>query len=82
MRGFGNGYLLINFNLSIEDKSRSIHSYVATEYRYLEEGKPYDWYLNFVIEGAIENDLPEDYINKLKAIDSEIDMNVERRKKK
>lgn len=79
--GLGNGYLLINFNLSIEDESRSIHSYVATEYRYLEEGKPYDWYLNFVIEGAIENDLPEDYIDKLKAIDSEIDMNVERRKK-
>jgi len=79
--GLGNGYLLINFNLSIEDEFRAIHCYVATEYRYLEEGKPYDWYLNLVIAGAIENGFPDEYINQLKAIESEIDMDVERRRK-
>lgn len=79
--GLGKGYLLINFNHHVEDEYRTIHSYVATEYRYIEEGKPYDWYLNLVIAGAIENEFPEEYINQLKANESEIDMNVERRTK-
>ncbi len=79
--GLGKGYLMHDFDLLVEDEYRSVHSYIATEYGYLEEGKPYDWYLNLVIAGAIENGFPDQYIQNLKAVESEIDMNVERRQK-
>ena len=62
----GYGYLHMTFPLNIEDQEQLIHAYVATEPQYLAIGDPYEWYLNFVIEGAIENGFPEDYINQLK----------------
>lgn len=79
--GLGKGYLPIDFKLSVAGENRSIHSYIATEDAYLEEGKPYDWYLNFVIAGAIENGFPEGYIKNLKSIDAVMDLNDKRRKK-
>lgn len=74
----GKGYLEIGFKLTIHDESQSVHAYIATESQYLAVGKPYDWYLNFVIEGAIENGFPEDYINQLKAIASKLDPDLTR----
>lgn len=77
----GKGYQLTNFMLTIEEDYRLIHYYVATEYRYLEIGKPYDCYLNLVIAGAKENGFPNEYIEQLKSIESKIDMDVKRREK-
>lgn len=78
--GLGKGYLQMTFNLPVEGEYQSVHAYVATESRYLAKGNPYDWYLNFVIEGAIENGFPEDYVKKLKSIPSMLDLNTNRRK--
>jgi gamma-glutamylcyclotransferase len=77
--GLGKGYLQMTFNLPVKGAYQSVHAYVATEFHYLVAGDPYDWYLNYVIEGAIENGFPEDYIKKLKTIASKTDMDVERR---
>jgi gamma-glutamylcyclotransferase (GGCT)/AIG2-like uncharacterized protein YtfP len=32
--------------------------------------KPYDWYLNLLIDGAEENNLPKDYIDYLRSFES------------
>jgi gamma-glutamylcyclotransferase len=40
---------------------------------------PYDWYKDFVVQGAVEHDLPTAYITKLRAIRSQPDRNAARR---
>jgi cation transport regulator ChaC len=40
--------------------------------------KPYSWYLNHVLMGAIENKLPSNYIDKIKKVESIEDENKER----
>ena len=40
--------------------------------------KPYDWYLALVIAGAIENDLPECYLEKLKQTPHQADKTLSR----
>ena len=41
--------------------------------------KPYSWYKKQVVQGAIENDLPKDYIKTIEDVKSEIDDDRERR---
>ena len=40
--------------------------------------KPYDWYVNHVLMGAIENKLPQHYIDKIKIVESIDDKNTQR----
>ena len=40
--------------------------------------KPYHWYRNQVIQGAIENDLPKDYIKTIEDVEFTIDKDVGR----
>jgi gamma-glutamylcyclotransferase len=77
----GHGYQLICFRLNINGGIKTIHTYIVNENRFILHGKPFDWYLNFVIAGAKQNNFPHDYIAKLKKVDSEYDQNTERRKK-
>ncbi|MEO8325120.1 MAG: gamma-glutamylcyclotransferase family protein, partial [Nitrospirota bacterium] len=35
-----------------------------------EQLKPYEWYKRYVVEGAIEYGLPEDYVQSLKSVDA------------
>jgi len=53
--------------------------YFANDKSINEELKPYNWYKAFITEGAKENGLPNDYINKLESLNSEQDKNYERR---
>ena len=41
--------------------------------------KPYSWYKEQVVQGAIENGLPEDYIKKIEAFESKQDKDEKRR---
>ena len=43
--------------------------------------KPFDWYKDFVIVGAIENKLPPDYIKNLKLVESIPDPDFDRSQK-
>lgn len=46
---------------------------------WIQEGlAPYDWYLQFVINGALENNLPSEYIHSLKIVESRPDKNEPR----
>lgn len=77
----GNGYDYYTFPLSINTQVKTIHAYMATDEQHLENGLPYDWYLNFVIDGSIQNNFPKTYIQKLKAIESKRDGNHNRSEK-
>lgn len=77
--GLGQGYQLQNFQVEIDDQLTKIHYYQAFEENYLTQGKPYHWYLNFVVAGAKENLLPDHYINRLKQVESIEDPDMQRR---
>jgi hypothetical protein len=51
-------------------------TYVATR---LTDGiRPYDWYLNLVLAGALEHGLPEDYFEEIVATRSRPDPDLSR----
>jgi len=75
--GLGYGYDLDSFE--IPEIDQEVHYYIAQESKYLKDGKPYDWYLGYVIYGAIENRFPNEYINALECIASDIDTDSDRR---
>lgn len=77
----GKGYDHMTFELEVAGIAHTIYAYVATEPQYLAQGQPYDWYFDFVIEGAIENDFPADYIDKLRNFQSKVDTNQKRSQK-
>lgn len=74
----GYGYQLICFKVEIGGKLETVHTYMVNESRYKEVGKPYSWYLKFVVAGAIQNHFPQNYISGLLDLDSEKDMNLSR----
>lgn len=43
-----------------------------------EKCRPYEWYKRYVVEGAIEYGLPEDYVQLLKSIDAITDPDQDR----
>lgn len=84
--GRGYGYEKINILVETDPNDTTIKpvveaytyiaplSYLAKNYSWGEhKWIPYDWYLKYCVDGAIENDLPEDYIDWLKARESKID---------
>lgn len=77
----GYGYQLICFQVKLNGNTETVHTYIVNESRFIKKGRPYSWYLKLVIAGAIQNQFPEAYINKLLAIASDIDKNSDRREK-
>ncbi len=59
------------------DGTKTAVAYIATEKD--QSVRPYDWYKAFVIEGAVEHGLPDDYIEALRAVESEHDPDPVRR---
>ena len=41
--------------------------------------RPYDWYQELVVAGAIEHKLPDDYINALRAVEAQVDSDASRK---
>ncbi len=76
--GHGSGYELDSFDSPTD--IYKIHYYIAKESKYLKEGNPYDWYLNYVIMGAIENNFPREYIKQLLSVAVAVDLTPESRK--
>lgn len=77
VEGLGFGYDLHSFQHPSIDVS--VQFYISRDSQYQKEGNPYDWYLNYVIQGAIENGFPAAYINKLYQIAFDVDPDVSRR---
>jgi gamma-glutamylcyclotransferase (GGCT)/AIG2-like uncharacterized protein YtfP len=83
IEGLGKGYNQKTEKVNLVDGS-VINSiiYCADEKFIDRDLKPYHWYKRFVLEGAKENKLPDDYINKIDKIESIADNDTERSKKK
>jgi gamma-glutamylcyclotransferase len=58
-----------------------VEAYVANANRINNSLRPLDWYKLFVVRGAIENNLPQDYINFIEQFEADIDENQERRQR-
>lgn len=80
LSGYEKGYDLEHVDVSTNAYNNKLYAYVATN-AFIAQGKPYDWYLNLVIAGAMENQLPAVYVNQLKTISHKKDENTDRSKK-
>lgn len=80
--GLGKGYneSTLSF-LDLQNNSHEAQVYIADESSINEELHPYDWYKEYIVSGAKENDLPKEYIEKLEAINFIEDKDTERRSK-
>lgn len=69
--------------IDVQTKERDLRAwvYVACTDRIKDNLKPYDWYRRFVLEGAIENNLPDSYISHIKSVEFIQDEIQERRNK-
>jgi gamma-glutamylcyclotransferase len=78
--GLGNGYNQTTINVT--DLNNNIHEtqvYIADNNSINNELLPYDWYKQFISSGAEQNQLPDDYIEKINSTNFVIDTNEERR---
>lgn len=80
--GLGSGYneVMVDVNINDNRKVKS-QAYIADKEFIDSKLLPYHWYKEFIITGAIENNLPKDHIEKLKEISSQDDTNNERKLK-
>lgn len=80
--GLGYGYEEKEVRVNLPDNLEiGATVYVAEEKSIDEELKPYDWYYNFVVEGAKENKLPEEYIDMISKTEFVVDKDEKRKKK-
>ncbi|MDR2231345.1 MAG: gamma-glutamylcyclotransferase [Flavobacteriaceae bacterium] len=81
-KGLGQGYneSILSF-LDSENNPQEAQVYIADESAINDDLLPYDWYKEYIVSGAKENNLPKEYIEKLEAIKFIEDTNTERRNK-
>jgi gamma-glutamylcyclotransferase (GGCT)/AIG2-like uncharacterized protein YtfP len=80
IEGFGSGYEQKKVALTASTGETIVAlTYYATTID--PELRPYIWYKHHVLTGAIENGLPEEYIEKIRAIESIEDPKPERHKR-
>lgn len=77
IEGLGYGYDIKTVSLKINDKTLDAFTYYATNIDHFL--KPYKWYKQHVLTGAIENEMPEYYIQKIKDFEAVSDTDLERR---
>ncbi|MBC8444221.1 gamma-glutamylcyclotransferase [Candidatus Woesearchaeota archaeon] len=77
LEGYRYGYDKKKVNIeNLDGEIIEATTYYATNIN--ETLKPYNWYKYHVLYGAIENNLPYDYISKIETVDCEIDTNIAR----
>ena len=77
--GLNNGYHESNIEVKIFNDFCSAQIYIADDNAINDERNPYEWYKAFILSGARENNLPENYVKKLENIYSINDTNDLRR---
>jgi gamma-glutamylcyclotransferase len=75
-RAEGSGYRRGLFQVFMADETVAAHSYVATEKE--PTRRPYHWYKELVVAGAVEHDLPSRYLEWLRNVSSQPDPNPAR----
>lgn len=76
--GLGSGYEIKNVMIALEDGS-SIEAFTYYATHIDADLKPFDWYREHVLVGARENDLPEEYVQVIEAIEFVEDKDNDRR---
>ncbi len=79
IEGLGSGYDLKTVSVTIDGHQVNACTYYATTIN--SKLKPYHWYKRHVLEGAIENGMPEDYIKSIQAVESVTDKDDARRQR-
>lgn len=79
--GLGNGYSIKDVQVlnSSNNESVKAFTYFATDIDNTEINLPYDWYLEIIIAGANEHNIPEEYISKIKGVKTKQDTNENRK---
>ncbi|MCU7933912.1 MAG: gamma-glutamylcyclotransferase [Candidatus Thiodiazotropha sp. (ex Dulcina madagascariensis)] len=78
--GLGNGYEEKPIELeTLNGKTMNAVTYYATDIN--SALKPYSWYKNHVLSGAVENGLPKNYIKMIMGVESLTDPSSERHEK-
>lgn len=77
--GLGFGYDMKTVSVKLDDEFLEAFTYYATSID--TSLKPYHWYKQHVLEGAIENRMPEEYIGSIEAVEAITDKNAERRRR-
>ena len=77
IEGLGHGYEHKDVTVEIDNRPVDAFTYYPT--RLDCALPPYDWYKNFVLQGARENNFPASYIQTIESVTSVMDSNADRR---
>ena len=75
--GLGHGYRKDEITVVTSEATIAAMAYIAIVKD--PKRRPYDWYKAFVLQGATENALPTAYIESIRAVPSQPDLNATRR---
>ena len=70
--GLGSGYHEKEVKVYYKQGNIKAFMYEADDWAIDDSLQPYTWYKDFVVQGAKEHNLPEDYIKELEAVPSNI----------
>lgn len=76
--GLGRGYHTEEIRVVTDNGETGAYTYVADESAIDESLRPYSWYKEFVVNGARQHPLPDEYIAQLESVDADADPDVER----
>ena len=63
----GGAYRIEHANALTKHGLMEVYLYTGSETHYVEGLAPYDWYLGFILAGAMQHQLPETFITKLRS---------------
>jgi len=82
IEGLGKGYNQETVRINLEDNTTLDANIYLADTKYIKDDLlPFNWYKEFVLRGAMENNLPNEYIENIKLMKSQKDKNSERSKK-
>lgn len=76
IEGLGHGYEIKEVSVLLNGKFQDVFTYYATQID--SSLKPYHWYKQHVLQGARENEFPQEYIESIENVTSIKDKNKER----
>jgi gamma-glutamylcyclotransferase len=78
--GLGKGYNEKEFKINLTDLNEiTATTYIADNDSLVDNLLPYDWYLDLIIKGALENEFPTEYTDKIKSLATTVDTDEQRR---
>lgn len=76
--GLGGGYELVEMDVGSTTQGHRVFMYQAQAGYVDDRLKPYDWYHQLVLSAAIHHQFPQDYIQRIRAVEARPDPDAER----